>query len=263
MQSSTTQLGDLERLQGQVAIVTGASSGISAAIAKVFPREGAKLVIASRNEATLNVVRDAIRSSGGNVLAIPTDVTKPKEIDHLIQETMAHFGQIDILVNGVGGYSKTASIVDIAEQEWDDMMLLNLKSAFLCAKAVSPFMIEKHHGRIINIGSQVGMGPNPYGASSLIYGTAKAGLIGFSKHLAKDLGPHGITVNTVSPGTTATERVSELRGVEGLNAIAKNNPLGRLPTPEETAETVLFLASKPAASITGVNIMVNAGMMMY
>ena len=152
-------------------------------------------------------------------------------------------------------------ITDITEDEWDHVIDLNMKSAFLCAKAVAPIMMEKKRGRIINLGSQIAAGPNPHAPSYLPYGAAKAGLIGFSKHLAKQLGPYGITVNAVSPGTTVTPRVLKTRDKESLRKIAAASPLNRLLQPADTAEAVLFLASAEAAGITGINMNVNAGMM--
>ena len=141
-------------------------------------------------------------------------------------------------------------------------MSLNLKSAFMVARAVIPSMKSNDFGRIINIGSIAGNGPNPYGTSYLPYGTAKAGLIGFTKHLAKELGPFGITVNSVSPGTTATERVLKVRDAQSLKRMADQAPLKRLVTPKDTAEAVLFLASEGAGGITGINLNVNAGVIM-
>jgi 3-oxoacyl-[acyl-carrier protein] reductase len=139
------------------------------------------------------------------------------------------------------------------------VITLNLKSAFLCARAVVKPMMAQKHGRIINIASLGGIGPNPYAPSYLPYGTAKAGMIGFTKHLAKDLGSHGITVNAVSPGTTLTPRVRKVRDEASIERIKSQNPMGVLVEPIDCAEAVLFFASDESRYVTGVNLSVNAG----
>jgi 3-oxoacyl-[acyl-carrier protein] reductase len=172
---------------------------------------------------------------------------------------LERWARVDILVNGVGGFTGKAPIEDMTEAQWDDVMNLNMKSAFLCAQAVVKTMKERRSGRIINIGSQAGSAPNPHGISFLPYGAAKAGLVGFTKHLAKELGPHNITVNVVSPGTTVTPRSAKNLGPEGLERVKAHNPMKTLIEPQDTAEAVLFLASEGGRYITGVNLNVNAG----
>ena len=213
------------RLSGTTAIVTGASAGIGEAIVKTFAREGASVVIASRNLPKAQHVRDEITAAGGSALAFLADVTRPKDVDALVQATLEQFGTIDILVNGVGGWEHVTPVFDIRDEEWDRIIALNLKSAFLCVRAVARVMMNNKSGRIINIASQAGTGPNSVGNSILPYACGKAGVIALTKHLAKQLGPYGITVNTISPGTTVTPHVlsvwdSETSGVAGfaLNA---------------------------------------------
>jgi 3-oxoacyl-[acyl-carrier protein] reductase len=247
------------RLAGLTAIVTGASQGIAEAIAKSFAREGAAVAIASTNLPEAQRVGSEIEAAGGSALVLHTDVTRADQVDAMVKAVLARWGTVDILVNGVGGFHGMQPITEITEEQWDHVINLNLKSAFLCAKAVTPVMMEKKKGRIINIASQSGIGPNPHAPSFLPYGAAKAGLIGFSKHLAKQLGEYGITVNAVSPGTTVTPRVLKVRDAESLKKIAALNPLGRLLQPEDTAAAVLFLATDEARSITGINMSVNAG----
>jgi 3-oxoacyl-[acyl-carrier protein] reductase len=247
------------RLTGLTAIVTGASQGIAEAIAKSFAREGAAVAIASTNLTESLRVAKEIDAAGGSTLVMQTDVTRADQVAALVKAVLDRWGTVDILVNGVGGFHGMEPITEITEDEWDHVINLNMKSAFLCAKAVAPIMMENKKGRIINIASQGGIGPNPHAPSYLPYGAAKAGVIGFSKHLAKQLGPYGITVNAVSPGTTVTPRVLKVRDVESLKKIAALNPLNRLLQPEDTAEAVLFLATAEAGSITGINMSVNAG----
>jgi NAD(P)-dependent dehydrogenase (short-subunit alcohol dehydrogenase family) len=247
------------RLNGATAIVTGASAGIAEAIAKTFAREGAAVAIASRNIAEAKRVAAEIEATGGSVLALHADVTQSRDVERMVQAVLDEWGTVDILVNGVGGWQRLAPVTDIAEEEWDRVIALNLKSAFLCVRAVAKVMIERKKGRIINLASQSGTGPNPATDSNLPYACAKAGLIAFTKHLAKQLGPHGITVNTVSPGTTLTSRVKKVWDAATIERKAAANPLRCLVDAQDSAEAVLFLASEESRHVTGVNLNVNAG----
>ena len=180
----------------------------------------------------------------------------------MVKKVLDRWGAIDILVNCVGGFFRFSPITEVPEEEWDKTMVLNLKGTFLCSQAVAKHMMDRRKGRIINIASMGGLGPNPYAASYLPYGTAKAGVIGFTKHLAKELGPYGITVNTISPSTTVTPRVVKVRDAESLKKIAEQNPMKCLVEPEDSAEAALFLASEESRHVTGLNLNVNAGTMM-
>ena len=153
-------------------------------------------------------------------------------------------------------------MTEITEIEWDEVLNVNLKSVFLCTQAVVPWMKIRPSGRIILLGSIAGVSPNPHAKSYLPYGAAKAGVLGYTKHLAKELGGFGITVNAVSPGTTATERVMQIRSENDLQQLAAANPLNHRIEPSDSAAAVLFLASPQAKGITGVNLNVNAGSVM-
>lgn len=247
------------RLSGSTAIVTGASAGIGEAIAKTFAREGASVAIASTNLAEAQRVGAEIETAGGSVLVLQTDVTRSQDVDRMVKAVLDRWGVIDILVNAVGGWRKLTPVTEIAEEDWDRIVTLNLKSAFLCIRAVAKSMMERKKGRIINLGSQSGTGPNPDTDSNLPYAASKAGLIVLTKHLAKQLGPHGITVNTISPGTTLTPRVRNVWDAATTRRKAEKNPLRSLVEPQDSAEAALFLVLDESRFITGVNLNVNAG----
>lgn len=250
------------RLQNRVAIVTGGAHGIGKAIALAFAREGAAVAIADLNLEQAQAVAENARSAGGDAVSLATDVLSSDAVAGLVDAVLAKWGTIDVLVNAAGGFQKFAPITEITEEEWDRIVALNLKSAFLCARAVVPTMVARDRGRIVSIASQAGVAPNPHAPSYLPYGAAKAGLIGFTKLLARDLGTHGITVNAISPGTTATDRVRSIRDPESLARIASLNPMRSLVEPEDTAAAAVFLASDEARYMTGLNLNVNAGAVM-
>ncbi len=252
-------MGEKLDLAGERAIITGAAQGIGEAVAKAFARAGASVAIADLNMAGASQVASEIEKMGSSVLPIQVDVTRPSEVANMVKAVLDRWGTLDILVNNVGGFFKFSSLLEISEEDWDQIMALNLKSVFLCCQAVAGHMMERRKGRIINLASQAGLGPNPFARSYAPYGTAKAGVIGFTKHLAKELGAYGITVNTVSPGTTLTPRVRKIRDPQSIQKIAEMNPLGHMIEPRDVAEAVLFLASEKARSVTGINFHVNAG----
>lgn len=243
-------------LKNQVAIVTGASRGIGRAIALQLAEQGAKVVVnyASSSTAADQVVAN-ITENAGEAIAVQADVSQPEQVDTLISTTMDKFKRIDILVNNAG-ITRDTLLLRMKLEEWQAVIDLNLTGVFLCTKAVSKIMLKQKSGRIINIASVAGQMGNPGQAN---YSAAKAGVIGFTKTMAKELSSRGITVNAVAPGFITTDMTSDIKA-EGLLQFI---PLGRFGQPEEIAGMVRFLAADPAASyITGQVFNVDGGMVM-
>lgn len=246
----------LQHLRGKVAIVTGASRGIGRATAIALATEGAKVVVnyASSQQAADQVVAE-ISAMGSEAIALPADVSKADQVDQLISATMEQWGQIDVLVNNAG-ITRDTLLLRMKPEEWQAVIDLNLTGVFLCTRAVSKIMLKQRSGRIINITSVAGQMGNPGQAN---YSAAKAGVIGFTKTVAKELASRGITVNAVAPGFIATDMTSDLKSEEILKFI----PLARYGQPEEVAGMIRFLAADPAAAyITGQVMNVDGGMVM-
>ncbi|WP_414551676.1 3-oxoacyl-[acyl-carrier-protein] reductase [Anabaena sp. CCY 0017] len=247
----------MELLQGQVAIVTGASRGIGRAIALELAKQGATIIVnyASSSGAADNVVAE-ISAEGGQVIALQADVSQAEQVDTLISTVMDKFKRIDIIVNNAG-ITRDTLLLRMKPEDWQAVIDLNLTGVFLCTRAASKIMLKQRSGRIINIASVAGQMGNPGQAN---YSAAKAGVIGFTKTVAKELASRGITVNAVAPGFIATDMTSNLSNTED---ILKYIPLGRYGQPEEIAGMVRFLAADPAAAyITGQVFNVDGGMVM-
>lgn len=243
-------------LTGKVALVTGASRGLGRASALALAQVGAKLVVnyAASAGAAESLVRE-IGAAGGEAIAVRADVSQAAEVDALFEQAIAAFGRLDVLVNNAG-ITRDTLLLRMKLEDWQAVLDLNLTGAFLCTKAASKLMLKQKSGRIINIASVAGQMGNPGQAN---YSAAKAGLIGFTKTVAKELATRGITVNAIAPGFIATDMT------EGLAAdgILKLIPLGRFGQPEEVAGAVRFLAADPAAAyITGQTLNVDGGMVM-
>jgi 3-oxoacyl-[acyl-carrier protein] reductase len=243
-------------LTDRVAIVTGASRGIGRAVARRLADAGAVVVAAARGEHAGPIV-DEIRATGGRAEAAPVDVTDRAAVDRMIKETIDRQGRVDILVNNAG-IVRDQLLMRMTREDWDVVLATNLTAAFTCSQAVLRSMLRQRSGRIICIGSVVGQSGN---AGQVNYAASKAGLIGFTKALAREVASRGITVNVVAPGLIETD-MSAAAPVEAQQAWAAQIPLGRLGTPDDVAAAVCFLASDEAAYITGQVLGVNGGMYM-
>ena len=246
-----------KRLSGQVAIVTGASRGIGRSIALALAAEGANVVVnyASSSTAADQVVAD-ITAMGSEAIALQADVSKADQVDALFSAVMEKWGRIDVLVNNAG-ITRDTLLLRMKPEDWQAVIDLNLTGVFLCTRAASKIMLKQRSGRIVNITSVAGQMGNPGQAN---YSAAKAGVIGFTKTVAKELASRGVTVNAVAPGFIATDMTS---GLNNTDEILKFIPLGRYGQPEEVAGLVKFLAADPAAAyITGQVMNVDGGMVM-
>lgn len=248
-------------LGGKVALVTGASSGIGRATALMLAANGARLAINfHRNQAGAEAVRKEIADAGGNAIIIQADVARTSEVQSLVDQTIDKFGPIDILVNNAGSLVERLRILELTEERWDEVIDLNLKSAFLCCRAVAASMIERKTGAIVNVSSIAGRTGGALG--SIHYSTAKGGLITFTKGLAKELAPFGIRVNAVSPGVIDTHYHEQFSTPEMMKGYVSGIPLGRVGTPEEVAAVICFLASDASSYLAGETIEINGGMFM-
>lgn len=247
---------NLQHLKDKVAIITGGSRGIGRAAALALASSGAKVVVnyARSSDAADAVVRE-IQAAGGEAIAFQADVSQSEDVDNLIKQTLDKFKRIDVLVNNAG-ITKDTLLLRMKPEQWQAVIDLNLTGVFLCTKAVSKTMLKQKSGRIINIASIAGQMGNPGQAN---YSAAKAGVIGFTKTVAKELASRGVTVNAVAPGFIETDMTHDLKSED----IVKLIPLGRYGKPEEVAGTIRFLAADPAAAyITGQVFNVDGGMVM-
>ena len=245
----------------QVALITGASSGIGRATAEAMAREGARVgVNYCKNQAGAEQTAETIRKAGGEALVVHADVTRAAEVLAMVDAVRKEWGQIDILVNNAGDLIARRSLTDMTEEYWDQIMALNLKSVYLCVRAVWQEMAERKTGCIVNVSSIAGR--NGGGPGAAAYAAAKGGLLTYTKGLAKELAPHGVRVNGIAPGVIATPYHERYSPGEVFQKFIANIPLRRAGTSEEIADVIVFLASPAARYITGETIEVNGGMLM-
>jgi NAD(P)-dependent dehydrogenase (short-subunit alcohol dehydrogenase family) len=247
------------RLKNKVAVITGGAQGIGRAIAVGMAREGAKVVVADLQSEKAGSVADEVKILGGDALGFEVNVANESSVKRLAEATFAEFGRVDILVNDAGVYLKS-SVVDMSEADWDRTLDINLGGNFLCCRAFVPAMREQKSGRIISMASGIGH----YGMKQFShYAASKAAIIGFVKSLARELGPDGITVNAICPGSANTAMPRGHRSEEEVMQRLHSTPLPHVLEPEDIAGPILFLASDAAAYITGQSYNINCGTYMY
>lgn len=242
-------------LRDQVALVTGAGRGIGSEIAMSLANAGAKVALCARTEANLQSVVETIRVSGGDCFAVPTDVSDSAAVDTLINAVMERWGRLDILVNNAG-ITRDMLLLRMKEEDWDAVLQVNLKGAFLCTRSALKPMLKQRFGRIVNVTSVIGLTGN---AGQANYAASKAALIAFTKSVAVEVGSRGITCNAIAPGFIETDMTAGLSDELKQKALERI-PLGRLGLPKEVANGVLFLSSEMAAYITGQTLVVDGGL---
>lgn len=246
------------KLVGKSALVTGASRGIGREIALELAHQGADVVVNySGSEAKANEVVEEIKALGRQAVAVQCNVSNAESVQEMVNETLETFGKIDILINNAG-ITRDNLLMRMKEQEWDDVIDINLKGVFLCTKAVTRPMMKQRSGRIVNIASIVGVSGN---AGQANYVAAKAGVIGLTKTTAKELASRGITVNAIAPGFITTDMTDALPE-EAKQAMLNQIPLARFGEPADIAKTVVFLASEDSKYMTGQTLQIDGGMVM-
>ncbi len=243
-------------LTGQVALVTGASRGIGAAIASRLARAGAKVAVNYHfsRDAAASVVDDIV-ADGGEALLLEGDVSQDSFAEAAVKQVLEHWQRIDILVNNAG-INRDRLLLRMTPDEWDEVLQVNLRGAFLCTKYVLPHLIKQHSGRVVNISSVVGISGNPGQAN---YAAAKAGLIGFTKAVAREVASRKVTINALAPGFITTGMAEELPE-DTRKQIMGRIPMGQFGTPEDVAEAALFLCTDGAAYITGQVLAIDGGL---
>ena len=246
------------RLSNQVAIVTGAGQGMGATMAKLIAEEGGQVVVSDINQEKASVIADEISGTETQALAVQADVTREEDVKAMVETTIEHYGTISILVNNAGILYPTR-IEQITKAEWDRVLEVNLTGTFLCSQMVLKTMKKNRYGRIVNMSSSAGRSVSTLGGAH--YTAAKAGVLGLSRALAKEVAPFGITVNAICPGLIDTEMVQAECTPERISAYEASFPIPRLGRPDEVAQLMLFLATD-SAYITGASIDINGGDLM-
>jgi NAD(P)-dependent dehydrogenase (short-subunit alcohol dehydrogenase family) len=259
------------RLDGKVALITGGGTGIGKAIAKVFAKEGASVMIAGRTVGQLEITCNEIAKEGGKAHYLAADVSSENNVIALVQEAIRLFGKIDVLVNNSGIAGPTSKVIDMDLNKWNETLAINLTGSMLCAREALKHMIEAKSGSIINVVSEAGRAGDGRAGYPLrcAYCSSKMGQIGLTETLAAEVGEYGIRVNAVSPGPIQGERIFNVvrnrvaaTGAsfdDTLKALAANNSLKRLATEEEVAAVALFLASDESSGVTGQTVPVSCG----
>lgn len=246
-------------MEGKVAIVTGAARGIGKAVAEELARQGAAVAVADLDGATAEQVAAQLREGGHKAVAVQVNVADRASVEAMVESTVAQLGRLDVLVNNAGIAGKAAPITEQTEEDWDRMMDIDLKSVFLCCQAALKPMLEQGAGSIVNVASIAGKEGNP---NMVPYSTAKAGVIGLTKSLAKEVAQKGVRVNAVSPAVIATEILEQLTPQQ-VEYMCSRIPMGRPGQPSEVAAVVAFLASDASSFVTAQCYDVSGGRATY
>jgi NAD(P)-dependent dehydrogenase (short-subunit alcohol dehydrogenase family) len=246
------------RLEGKIALVTGASSGLGKATALAFAREGAALVLAARREAETEATASEIRDAGGRAIAVPTDVSSPAQVNAMVDQAISTYGRLDVAFNNAGIFDPEDLVHNIEEDQWDAIIDTNLKGTWLCMKSELPHMLAQGGGAIINMSSSAGLAG---WSDSPVYSASKHGVIGLTRSAALQYAPSGIRINAVCPAFTEIEAMAAVRE-ENPDADAEMKatiPLGRIGRKEETAEAVVWLASDASSFCVGHTLALDGG----
>jgi NAD(P)-dependent dehydrogenase (short-subunit alcohol dehydrogenase family) len=243
------------KLSDRVALITGGGSGIGRATAELFAREGARVVVADLNGTAASQTVQQIRSDGGEAISIQVDVSKAKDVEEMVTYTLSSYGQVDILFNSAGIIGREAYLWEATEEDFDQIISVNLKGVFLACKYAIPAMIERRSGVVLNMSSLGGLVAR---RANSLYNASKAGVVLITRVLAKELAPYGIRANCIAPITTDTPLLGAWPE-EARAASASRIPLGRIIQPEEIAAAALFLASDDSAMITGIPLVIDGG----
>lgn len=244
-------------LKNKVALVTGGAAGIGGATSAALAAQGVRVVIVDKDAEAAHALTARIMAAGGQALAAPADVTSRAEVERAVDEAVAAFEHIDILVAAAGGFWLRRTLLEIDEEEWDNIVNLNLKSVYLTCHAAVPHMLGRGWGRIVIVSSWLARGA-PVNAA-LHYVASKAGLIGFTRQLARELAPEAITVNATAPGVAWSPRVRALYDDATIARLEREIPLGRISTSEEHADSIVFITSDAASFMTGAVLDANGG----
>jgi NAD(P)-dependent dehydrogenase (short-subunit alcohol dehydrogenase family) len=246
------------RLEGKIALVTGASSGLGKATALAFAKEGAAVVVSARREAEVEATAQAIRDSGGQATAVVTDVSSATQVQAMVDTAISNYGRIDVAFNNAGIFDPEGLIHEIEEELWDSIININLKGTWFCMKSVLPHMLEQGSGSIINMSSSAGLSgwsDNP------VYSASKHGVIGLTRSAALQYAPSGIRINAVCPAFTQIEAMDDILEADpgAMQQMQSTIPLGRIGQKEETAEAVVWLASDAASFCVGHALALDGG----
>lgn len=244
------------QLAGKVAIVTGAGSGMGAAATRALFRQGARVVAVDLNGFAASAVAAEIDSTGVAVIAVEANVSRVADVQRMVEATLASFGTVDILAC-IAGVARRSKIEEITEEEWDLVLDVNLKAVYLCCQAVLPTMKAKRAGKIVILASLAGRATSTFGGAH--YTASKAGVLGLGRHIAREVAPFRINVNSINPGIIDTPMVRDNTSKEELNKVVDGIPFKRLGTPDEVADLIVFLASDQSSYITGAAVDIHGG----